>query len=126
MNLHYLTTEEERAIKANIPWEFVDQRALELVRVANKIEGVATVQSCAGHISPTDEGFYIRSASLAFRLSEARTHQILFNAAPSVGITDIEIRYFEDGTFWLNLIVHPTEHFKFFELFEALSVEVVH
>ena len=122
-SLHYLTTEEEKSIKANIPWESIDTRALELVRIANKVSGIATIQSCAGHISPKEEGFHVREARLALRTNVERTIQILFDAAPRVGITDIEIRYFRDGTFWLDLLTRPTEHFRFFELFEILIAE---
>ena len=123
MKLHFLSIEEEQAIKTNVPWEFFDRRMLELVRVANAISGIAPVQSCAGHIRPIADGFHVEDAHIVFRATESRARQILFDVAPSVGISDVELRYFRDGTFWIKLIVHPTEHFKFFELLEMLGRE---
>jgi len=123
VKLHYLSIEEKEAIETSIPWGLLDRRILELVRVANELDGIVTVQSCAGHISPITDGFHVRDAHIALRATESRARQILFDVAPSVGISDVELRYFRDGTFWIKLIVHPTEHFKFFELLEMLGRE---
>lgn len=121
MTLHFLSSEEEKAIKANIPWEMVDRWIREAVRLANEIAGIATVQSCAGHISSKSDGFHVQSATIAFRASEERAQQILFDVAPKAGVWDVEIRYFSDGTFWISLHTDPSERPRLYELFETLG-----
>jgi len=119
--LHYLTDEEERAIKQTIPWESIDYGVRNLVRMANNVEGLATLQSCAGHISPQPDGFSVDATQLAVRATKAITTRILFEIAPRVGIRDISLRYWNDGTFWMNIETDPADRYRFYELFEVLQ-----
>jgi len=121
--IHYLTPEEERAIKRNVPYGRLDTDIVEVVRLANSVKGIATVQSCAGHYrrKGTTEEFDVRAASVVIRANEEMTNKILFEFAPRFRITDIQIRYFTEGTFWLNLLVEPTEKHKLIALFEELG-----
>lgn len=118
--LHYLSLEEERVIKNNIPWESVDPDVRDLVLLANSVEGIATLQSCAGHVTPSGDGFHIRSAYLTFRATEDRTQNILFVLAPEVGITNVSLRFFDDGNFWISLESDPAEKFRLYELFRKM------
>lgn len=122
MKLHYLSPEEETAIKKSIPWRMIDTNFLELVRFINTIKGIATVQSCEGHIKSTDTGFFVRScAKVCFRANRKRTNQVLFDLAPEVGIEDVEIRYFGNGSFWINVGTHPTQSHKIQDLFRKMK-----
>lgn len=122
MSLHYLTDEEEQAIKRSIPWDSVDSKARGFVQLANEVKGIATVQSCAGHAHPLESGgFSVDSAHVAFRATQERTMQILFDAVPEEGIPDVWLRYFDDGTFWIHVEVEPSERWRLFNLFEKLS-----
>jgi len=122
MKLHYLTPEEEQGIKANIPWESVDRKARDLVQFANSVPGVATIQSCAGHIRLKDNGsFYVSNACIAFRTTREIAERVIFELAPSVGITDVELRYFDDSTFWVSVLADPSEHGKLYALFRQLK-----
>lgn len=122
MKLHYLSPEEEQAIKANIPWESIDQHIEDLVLFANQVTGLATVQSCAGHAHPTSDGETIQvdAANLCFRCTEQIAHDVLFSVAFSAGIRDVSVRYFDDGTFWISLEVEPSERGRLFECMRLL------
>jgi len=125
--LHYLTPEEEKAIKRNIPWERLDRDAVEVVRLANSVKGIATVLSCAGHFRPRKkeppEGFDVVQSMIALRATEKMTDKILFEYAPRYGIKDAQVRYFNDGTFWIALLTHPTEKGNLITLFHELKKE---
>lgn len=121
MKLHYLSPEEEIAIKKSIPWRMIDTKFLELVRYINTIEGIATVQSCEGHIRSTDTGFDVSNSNICFRATEERASQVIFDLAPEVGINDIGIRYFSDGSFWISVRTHPTQSHKIQDLFRKLK-----
>lgn len=118
--LHYLTSEEETAIKESIPWEHLDFRILDVVRLLNQISGIATVQSCGGHLTPTEDGFEVQSAHVAVKASEEMTHKLLFDILPDLRFIGVEIRYFLDGTFWICPSVHPTEFNKLYTLCRRL------
>ena len=123
MKMHYLSKKEETAIKSNIPWEDLDPGAIELVRIANTVKGIATVQSCAGHIKPKKDlmgGFHVRNSCLSFRCTEDRAHEILFDKACEY-LIDTELRYFSDGTFFISLLVEPGNRTKLFKLLKALK-----
>jgi len=124
VKLHYLTPEEEQAIKSNIPWPSIDRRIRELVKYANTIDGIATVQSCAGHIRINERGeFHISSAHIAFYTTYKRLIEILFVAAPQIAFEDVSIRYFRDGTFWVCVECDPAEKSKLYDLFRILKGE---
>ena len=119
--LHYLSPEEEAAIKSSIPWESIDAGIRDLVSTVNKIEGIVTVQSCAGHIKQTDSGFYIESANITFKVTHERMIEFLFEAIPQSQIDDVEIRYFQDGTFWLYIRSDPSEKSKLYDVFNYVK-----
>jgi len=120
--LHYLSEEEERAIKQSIPWDSIDCKIRDLVRFANEIKGIATIQSCAGHVQPLENGgFLIDAAHVAFRTTENITTRVLFDIAPKTGVTDAGLRYFNDGTFWIYIEVDPSERSRLYDLFRELQ-----
>lgn len=121
MGLHFLSPEEERAIKDSIPWESLDYKIRDLVRLVNTIDGVATVQSCAGHIHPIEEGFSVDCAHIALKATKDRTLQILFDILPSIRQLEAHIRYFSDGTFWISVDVDPASKYRLHELFKKLA-----
>lgn len=124
MKLHFLTPEEESAIKNSIPWRSVERGIRDLIALANTIPGIATLQSCEGHVFLRDGGFEVEETHIAFRATEERTMELLFNLIPKYQITDIEIRYFSDGTFWICIHTDPAERNKLFELFRSLHQSV--
>jgi hypothetical protein len=122
--LHYLMQEEENSIKANIPWESIDGKARDLVWYANTVDGLATVQSCAGHIHPNEwGGFMIEPAQIAFRCDEEIARFVLFAYAPGVGIRDVSVRYFDDASFWICVESDPSELGKLYDLFTLLGAK---
>jgi len=121
MKLHYLSSEEEDAIKATIPWHSIDPGARELVLLANKVDGIATVQSCAGHIDLNEDHFSVQASHIAFRATRERALEVLFDLAPRVGILDVSLRYWLDGSFWICVESDPAEKFKLYELFRMLQ-----
>jgi hypothetical protein len=122
--LNYLTPEEEAAIKANIPWERLDENVRDLVLFANQTSGIATLQSCAGHITPALDGelrLSIDPANIAFRATKERLRQIVFEIGPVLGI-DVNIRYFDDATFWVCFDdIDPSNHEVLRAAFRALQ-----
>ena len=121
MAIHYLTDEEEQAIKQSIPWDSIDAKIRGSVRLANEVEGIATLQSCAGHVHPLEDGgFSVDAALIAFRATKERTLQILFDAAPRAGILDASLRFFGDGTFWICVECEPPERWRLYDLFKEL------
>jgi len=111
--IRYLSTEEEEAIKAKIVWENIEPGIREIVWVANSIDGIATVQSCQGHVDPPrdeSEGFHIRNTLICIRTTRERAEQILFKYGPKYLREDVSIRYFHDGWFWLCLEAEPGEN----------------
>lgn len=116
-----MSSEEERAIKEAIPWNSLDRYIREVIRLANKIEGIATVQSCEGHVHPSDEGFTIDPAHIVLKATEERTLEILFDIVPSLEFVDVNLRYFGDGTFWFSIEVDPSERWKLYKLVEQLG-----
>ena len=122
MKLHFLTSEEESAIKRSIPWESIDVKARELVLLANEVKGIATLQSCAGHVKPgLDIPWKISAAFIAFRVTKKRMEQILYGLCPELGIWDVNIRYFEDGTFWICIEVDPAHRQRLADFFSKLA-----
>lgn len=123
MELHYLTPEEEKAIKSNIPWDEIDEGIKELVRFANKISGVATLQSCEGHTLWCDGSWEVESAHICFHVSgEDMARNILFVYAPNAGVTDVSLRYFKvDGSFWICVYADPAERGRLYDLFRSLK-----
>jgi tRNA(Phe) wybutosine-synthesizing methylase Tyw3 len=121
--LHYLSPEEERAIKSSVPYEGIEARIRGLVLLANSIPGIATLQSCAGHVRVRGEDFIVDATHVVFRANQEMTQEILFNAAPKAGIPDASLRYFDDGTFWIALECDPSESGKLWYLFRKLSEE---
>lgn len=120
--LHYLSAEEEVAIKNSIPWEDIDAGIRDLVSVANRIEGIATVQSCTGHIKQLEGGlFNVESAQITFKVTHNRLVELLFEAIPYSKVGDVEMRYFEDGTFWLCIRSDPAEKKKLYDVFDYLQ-----
>jgi len=115
--LHYLSPEEEVSIKASIPWNKIDKGVRALVALANKIDGIVTVQSCVGHIKEDTKTFAIDSAGIAFKSNRKRAIEFLFEAIPQSQINDVEIRYFHDGTFWLYIMSDPAEQDKLKDVF---------
>jgi len=121
ISVHYLTREEEESIKANIPWEKIDRGIRELVMRFNKLDGIATLQSCAGHVTPIDNDcFRVASASICLRVSEERYDEIL-KLAPMCGIRNVKLRYFTDGTFWIALKWEPSEYGVAYDLARRLQ-----
>jgi len=121
--LHYLSPEEESALKRSIPWARLDRHVRDLVRKANTIAGLATVQSCAGHIRPNGEGFNVSDASLTFRCDQDIAHRVLFSDAALCGISDVSVRYFDSGTFWLTVTVDPADLGKLDDLVNLLRTQ---
>lgn len=122
MPLHYLTDEEELAIKRTIPWDSIDSEIRGLIQLANEVEGIATLQSCAGHVHLLENSnFSIHSAHVTFRATQKRMMQILFNTAPMQGIMDINLRFFDDGTFWIRIEAEPSERWRLYNLFRELQ-----
>ena len=121
MNLHYLSIGEEKTLKRTIPYEDIDERIRHLVSYANKVDGLATLQSCGGHVIPKeDDQFEIQGAHIAFRATREIADKVIFDIAPRVGIMDVEIRYFNDGVFWILTGVDPSEHQKLFDMIDEL------
>ena len=133
MSLVYLCPEREAAIKQNISWEGIDVGIRMLVLRFNQAVGIATTQSCAGHVqllgsdaqslpAPTTLNtkkdtyeFRIEGAYIAMFVNETRFFQLL-TLAPQCGIRDISIRYFDDGTFWICLEWEPGKNDPAFEI----------
>lgn len=122
MKLHYLTPEEEAAIKKTIPWEEIDRKIRDLVRLANEVKGIATLQSCAGHVQPRDDYFTVDSAEITFRATEERALEFLFETIPNwrEECVEVGVRYFNNGTFWLSIGVDPSERGTLYDLFRKL------
>ena len=107
MSLVYLCPEREATIKQNISWEGIDVGIRMLVLRFNQIAGIATAQSCAGHVQLIDnDTFQVDDAYIAMFVNENRFIQLL-TLAPQCGIKDIKIRYFDDGTFYICLGWEP-------------------
>jgi len=120
--MRYLNAKEERIIKGNIPWEHIDPNIRDLVSFANTINGLATVQSCAGHIKALKTGgFNISDAHIAFKGTERIIRNALFQAVPKCNIRDVSIRRFDDGSFWICVYVDPAEKSKLYELFRFIK-----
>jgi len=101
MDLVYLSPEREAAIKRNIPWDRIDSRIRSLIWRFNQVSGIATTQSCAGHVKSIGDGaFRVSEASVALFVTKVRFEELL-QLIPGCGITDIDLRYFSDGTFWM-------------------------
>lgn len=120
MKLHFLTPEEENAIKSSIPWRSIEPRVRDLVALANEVSGIATLQSCEGHVFLKDGIFEVDETLIAFRATKERTIELLFTLIPKCKLTDVEIRYFSDGSFWICVSTDPAERGKLFELFRKL------
>ena len=121
-NLIYLDSEKEKAIKSKIPWHKIDAEIRDLVQFANSIDGIATVQSCAGHVIYKGDGTWeVDSAEIAFFATKDITMKILFEIWPMVGDSDANLRYFEDGSFWICLCADPSETKRFFEAFRRIK-----
>ena len=122
IELHYLTEEEEQAIKVNIPWTRLDPEIRELVMLFNKIAGIATLQSCAGHINlGENNSFIIDNAHITFRATLERTERALYIAVPMCNIADVSLRYFEDGTFWISVETDPAQKYKLYRFCELMQ-----
>ena len=121
MKFHYLSSEEEKAIKEAIPWNNLDRLIREVVRLANRVEGIATVQSCEGHVRPNDEGFTIDPAHITLKATEERTQEILFDIVPGLEFVNVSLRHWGDGRFWLSIEVDPSERWKLYRLVEQLG-----
>ena len=110
IELRYLTPKEEKYIKKNITWRDLDVNIMHFVKHINDtIQGIATVQSCAGHVKELKEGFHIEESVICFKATKKRTYQALFVLPQLVGIEDISIRYFKDGSFYIHVGCHPNE-----------------
>lgn len=125
--LHYLTPEEEQAIKSKIPWQNIEWEIRELVRVANEIQGLATVQSCAGHVTLLNTEdvvkghFHVRKAHICFRCTEKIAQAVVFGLASKHDILDVSLRYWVEGSFWVRVEAYPAEVGQLFHLFEELK-----
>lgn len=123
MDLVYLSPEREAAIKRSIPWAEIESRIRGLVWRFNQIEGIATTQSCAGHVKPLgEEVFQVQGAHIAMFVSEERFLQLL-TLAPECGITDVSTRYFDDGTFWVCLGWEPESYEPAYKMTRILLKE---
>jgi len=122
MKIHFLTNGEESAIKSNIPWAKIDPEIRDLVKFANEISGIATLQSCAGHVYQDDNsGFHIEPACIVFKANKKWTEQTIFHIAPKYGIRDVSLRYFNDGSFWIDIGVDPAEHWRLWNFFKYMK-----
>ena len=122
--LAYMSPQEEADIKRNIPWEDLDPKILETVRIANSIDGIATVQSCAGHIKYDGEELFTENANLAFLFNRGYKIESLLETAQHVGISDVSIRFFGEG-FCMCLSVEPERREKLRDFLEAVNNENV-
>lgn len=123
--VHYLTKAEEQSIKSDIPWSRIDRRIRELVLRFNKVDGVATVQSCEGHVRPiNDQSFHVSSANVCLKVNQERYKEIL-DLAPQVGFEDVSLRYFKDGSFWICLEWEPDSYASAFDLTTHLLGEEI-
>jgi len=110
MGLVYLCSKREASIKQNIPWDKIDARIRGLVWRFNQVPGMATTQSCAGHVkSKGDEVFQVQEATIALFVNRKRLFQLL-TLVPQCGLTDLNIKYFTDGTFWACFSWEPESY----------------
>ena len=121
--LHYLSPEEERAIKKSIPWAEIDSKIREVVKLANGLNGITTVQSCEGHVESDDDCFMVQSSSICFRATRQRTLEFLFEVVPDwrKDCVEVGIRYFSDGSFWLSIDVDPSRRRELYDLFKRFK-----
>ena len=116
----YLDEDTERAIKARIPWKEIESGIRTLVWRLNQVPGIATYESCEGHVKPKgDDIFQVSSAHIAMRVTEERLLELL-KLAPECGIMDISIRHFGTGWFWVLLGWEPDDYAPAWELTRRL------
>ena len=118
--------EEELEVKQNIPWQNIDPLIIECVRLANEIPGLVTVQSCEGHVRPNGDGFSVDSALVAFKFTNKFTVKEILELADHVKISDVSVRFFDDGSYWIILSTYPSFRcrlFQFFQLMKASKLE---
>jgi len=118
--MHFLTEAEEHHIKRTVPWESLDVGVRELVRLYNTIDGLATVQSCAGHVTPHSDGFSIDCAHITLRVAERWWPKIV-GVFFEAGVRDITLRQFNDGSFWVSAEVDPGEKHLLYTAVRALT-----
>ena len=122
VTLVYMNLQEEANIKRNIPWDDLDPKIMEIVRIANQIKGIATVQSCAGHVKPDGKEFFVENAHLALKFSSDFTPGLLLEIANRVGISDVSFRLFDEG-FWVCIAVEPGYRTKLRDFLKAVNDE---
>jgi hypothetical protein len=118
--VHYLSPQEEKDIKRSIPWRTIEPGIVEVVRLLNTIDGLATVHSCEGHVRPIDGGISSDNAFICARMSESVTNRVLLDGVFACGIRDASLRFFEDGVFWVCLEVYPASVDKLYCLYREL------
>lgn len=124
--MRYLSHNEEKAVKENIVWENIDAGIRELVLLINRIDGIVTLQSCAGHVRPSNKSemlFDIQNSMICVRTTREIMNKILFYYAPKYIREDVSIRYFNDGAFWISLEAEPSQNWRLYKLFRELFVE---
>lgn len=121
--MRYLEKPEEAGRKATVPWEQIDPKIRDIVRLANSIDGVVTTQSCEGHVTPSEDGvgFHVRSAHVSMMMSESRMLDAI-QVAPRAGIESLTFAFMTyDGSFEMTVWVEPSERGKLQEFFEMLK-----